>query len=64
MVKNTASWSETAQELDENEHLKLKLLVHEFWYQMNPKIFLHKTALLVQLCYLAGLSLLIKILSI
>ena len=30
MVKNTASGSETAQELDEDDNLKLKLLIHEF----------------------------------
>ena len=26
----TASWSETAQELDEHNNLKLKLLIHQF----------------------------------
>ena len=30
MAENTASWSETAQELDEDDNLKLKLLIHEF----------------------------------
>ena len=30
MAENTASWSDTAQELDEDDNLKLKLLIHEF----------------------------------
>ena len=64
--KHSILWSETAQKLDEDENLQLKLLFHEFnhWYQMNPKIFLYKTPLSVQIYYLVGLSLLIKILSI
>jgi len=30
MAENTASWSETAQELDEDDNLNLKLLIHKF----------------------------------
>ena len=30
MAKNTASWSETARELNEDDNLKLKLLIHNF----------------------------------
>jgi len=30
MAENTASWSETAQELADDDNLKLKLLTHEF----------------------------------
>ena len=30
MAKNTASWSDTTQELNEDDNLKLKLLIHEF----------------------------------
>ena len=30
MAENTASWSETAQELKEDDNLKLKLLFHKF----------------------------------
>ena len=30
MAENTASWSETAQELKEDNNLKLKLLIHKF----------------------------------
>ena len=30
MSENTASWSETAQELDEDKNLKIKLLIHKF----------------------------------
>jgi len=30
MAENTASWSETAEKLDEDDNLKLKLLIHEF----------------------------------
>ena len=30
MAENKASWSDTAQELDEDDNLKFKLLIHEF----------------------------------
>ena len=30
IVENTDSWSETAQELKEDDNLKLKLLIHKF----------------------------------
>ena len=30
MAENTAFWSETAQELDKDDNLKLKLLIHKF----------------------------------
>ena len=30
MAENKASWSETAQELKEDDNLKLELLIHKF----------------------------------
>ncbi len=32
MAESTASWSETAQELKEDDNLKLELLIHKFTF--------------------------------
>ena len=37
MAENTASWSETAQELADDDNLKLKLLIHEFTLSSSYK---------------------------
>ena len=37
MAENTASWSETALELDEDKYFKLKLLIHKFTIPTRKK---------------------------
>ena len=37
MAENTGSWSETAQELADDDNLKLKLLIHEFTLSSSYK---------------------------